>query len=303
MALLLMLGLCSCTSGGAAEQPIGESGEPTLGESAEPESKLINDGGFLNALPFPEGPEERPNSHYNGLSEKAQEKYRLNNDTIGWVEAPGTGISEQVMFYPDKNDKFYYLRKDFNEEYSFEGSYFADYRSSFEGGREGLSWNTIIYGHSMEDNPDGPLFSQLKKYRDPDFARENPYIYFSTLDEDMAWEVFAIFVSTTTLPYNQPDPSPELPPVKDKNTGEIRYLQDMDSILEEVRGRSIYHYNIEVGEEDRILTLSTCIYQAEGRSLSYPNNYRYVVMAKLVPAEEELKETTTFVENDDIWAP
>lgn len=289
LAIAMVLSLASCQ-------------KEVEDETSVPED-VVETQGFLNALPMPERPDQSAELLENGLTEKAQEKYEVNPDTIGWLEVPNTSISEQVMFYPNPQDKFYYLRRDFYKNYSWEGSYFVDYRSHFDGGRDGFSQNTVIYGHSMEDDANYPLFSQLKKFRNIDFAKENPYIYFSTLEENMAWEIFTVFVSTIDLPYNQPNPSPELPPIKDKATGAVKYEQDFKTIVDECRARSLYNYDVEVGEDDKILTLSTCVYNVNGVKLGYPNDYRFVIMARLVPEGEALRDMANLEANDDIKAP
>lgn len=242
---------------------------------------------FYNSLPFPDKPDGSAKPFVNGLNLLAEEKHQLNSDTIGWLQVPGTSIADPVLFYPSTEEKHYYLRRDFYGNDSWNGSYYVDFRSQFEGGRKGLSLNTVVYGHSMEDNPDGPMFSQLKRYRDPAFAAEHPYLLFSTLDEDYAWEVFSVFISTIDFNYNNPNPTEE----------------EQAAVLEEARARSMYQYEeVDVSTTDKIITLSTCIYRVNGVLQGYPNNYRYVVMGRLVPLGEDLKETAVITENTDMIA-
>ena len=57
---------------------------------------------------------------------------------------------------------------------------------------------------------------------------------------------------------------------------------------------SFYDYDVEVTSNDKILTLSTCTYRlADDTKLHYPNDYRYVVMAKLLPADAVLEDTVS----------
>jgi sortase B len=184
------------------------------------------------------------------------------------------------MFYADDFNEFY-LRKDFDKNYLWEGSYFADFRSKWgDGTRDGLSSNTVIYGHSMEDDPNAPLFSQLKKYLTEDFARQNPYLYFSTTEEDMAWEVFAVYYTTIHEVYNTPD---------------FETPEKYDAIIKDAQARSLYLYeDLEVTPQDKIITLSTCCYNYTS---SYPNDYRYVIMAKLVEKDAALKEEAALTAN------
>lgn len=275
LLLALVLSLAGC-GGGAQRNPDAES--PSSGDlEPQPPQTL-----FLNPLEIPLKAAV-PSVLDTGLQEMAIGRNTLNSDTIGWLKIPDTTIDDVVMFYPGDRNQFY-LRRDFNKLDNWYGSYFADYRSMFEGGWSGLSRNTVIYGHSMEDNPNGKAFSQLKKFLTEDFAREHPYIYFSTTDEDMAFEVFAVFYATIDLPYNRPNPSDE----------------DFLNIVEEVRARSLYNYDTQVKADDKILTLSTCCYNF---TTAYPNNYRYVIMAKLVKPGNKLTDEASFTKNPSPKAP
>lgn len=243
---------------------------------------------FANTLPIPTGASKLGVAN-TGHFLSAKEKYEENSDTIGWLAVPASEIDDVIVWYPGDRNK-YYLRRDFNKvpntgplvtQY---GTYFADYRCTFDGGAPGLARNTVIYGHSMEDDPDGGGFSQLKKFLDEDYAKDTPYIYFSTTDEDMAWEVFAVFYSTINLSYNKPTEPDE----------------SFMEMIGECLARSIYNYDVEITAEDKILTLSTCCYNF---TAAYPNNYRYVVMARLVPPGKVLAEKASFTKNPSPKAP
>ena len=218
--------------------------------------------------------------------EQIAEKYRRNSDTVGWLYVPNTSINDVVLHYPHDANEFY-LRRNFDRRTSFSGSYFADFRNTFNGGAQGLSRNTVIYGHSLDltDNPDAPYFDQLKRFLSEDFARANPYIYFSVADEDLVWQIFAVYYATTSLPYNLPDFTDE---------GFKRILADM-------KGRSQFIYDVEVGLDDKILTLSTCTYVFTPGV--YPNRYRYVISARLVRAGEERSPTASLQRNPTPMAP
>ena len=98
-----------------------------------------------------------------------------NQDTVGWLRVPGTTINNSVL---QSHDNMTYLRTNEAREYDIYGCYFADWECSV-GERENFSPNTVIYGLSdLKDNPEGPRFSQLFRFTDPDFARETPVISF-----------------------------------------------------------------------------------------------------------------------------
>lgn len=196
--------------------------------------------------------------------EKIDKGIERNPDTKGWLYIPNTDIDDAVLQASDNN---YYLRLDEDKNYDVFGCYFADHASKLND-RSSMSRNTIIYGHSdLKDNPDGKKFSQLFRYTDIDFLRENPYIYFSTAEDDMIWQIFAVFFTHIDFVYIQPNPT----------------QAQFDEIIEGAMARNQYITNVEVGSQDDILTLSTCT------AFYNPNdhdNYRLVVMAKLLPSDE-----------------
>lgn len=197
--------------------------------------------------------------------EKIDKALERNGDTAGWLYIPNTTIDDCVL---QTTDNDYYLRLTEDKEYSIFGCYFADFRCSLDLGREYLSRNTIIYGHSdYKDNPEGKKFSQLFHYaKDIEFVKNNPYIYFSTNTEDLVWQVFAVFYTDINFNYIQSDPSDE----------------EFMKIVEEAKAKSEYIIDVPVTKDDKILTLSTCT----GLFKQPKENYRMAVMAKLLPTNE-----------------
>jgi sortase B len=249
--------------------------------SQEPSSQSEAQGNtFYNTLEAPVGPFAA--FALPKLTAQVKEKRGLNADSVGWLQVPGTTIDEIVLWYPGDANEFYY-RRNFDKRESFNGSYFADFRCTFNGKAEGLAKNTVIYGHSLSDNPNDPrkLFSPLKFFKDEAFAKKTPYIYFSTLEEDLVWEVFAVFNADDVIPYNLPQPP------------------DFMAIVEQCRKLSLFNYEVPVTKEDKLLTLSTCIYHrpSDGALLGYPNKYRYGVMAKLVTDKSTLKNEARLTVN------
>lgn len=201
------------------------------------------------------------------LLEKIDKAKEKNKDTKGWLYIPNTTIDNSVLQAADNE---YYLRLNEDKKYDIFGCYFADYENNLTS-RDKMSKNTIIYGHSdLKDNKDGPKFSQLFRYTDLDFAKKNPYIYFSTGEEDMVWEVFAVFYTHIDFHYIAANPS----------------TNEFNKIISEAKARSEYIIDTPVSDSDKILTLSTCAAKYNPKD---KDNYRLVVMAKLVPSGTQLK--------------
>ncbi len=202
-----------------------------------------------------------------------------NKDTVGWLRIPGSTINHSIV---QSNNNAYYLKLDTRRNYSVFGSLYVDYECSV-GTREEMSVNTIIYGHSdLKDNPDGLMFSQLFKFIDEDYARATPYIYFSSAKDEMVWEVFAVSYTDTSMEYIYP----------------FIEAKELEELVNEAKDRSIFDYGVEVGPQDKILTLSTCTVKY-GTS----EDQRLIVMAKLLPPETELKVEAKLTVNPDPRQP
>lgn len=210
-----------------------------------------------------------------------------NDDVVGWLQIPDTEINNAVM--QTTNNEFYH-RKDELKQYSWTGCYYADYECFFGPTSDDLGRSTVIYGHNVnyDDGKDKERFSQLFHFADEEWAREHPYIFFSTTEEDMVWEVFAVAYTATDFNYIQV--------LKDRRVSNEQITEaQMINIVNEARERSEYDYNdVEVTGDDKILTLSTCSYKYGRR-----NDVRFIVMAKLVTEEDTLVETANITINKD----
>ena len=211
-----------------------------------------------------------------------------NKDTIGWIYIDGTTVNDVVVKVNYNDDNKYYLRRNANGENDNDGCYYADWRCK-TGNRNSISKNTVVYGHNLgrsanglipdyQNHANGPKFAQLLKYQNEEFAKTHPYIYYSTIEENMVWQVFAVFYTDIKFDYIEPNPADAT----------------FNSLLKKAQDLSFYNYDVEVSSNDKILTLSTCTYRmADDTKLHYPNDYRYVVMAKLLPADAVLEDTVS----------
>ena len=211
-----------------------------------------------------------------------------NKDTIGWIYIDGTTVNDVVVKVNYNDDNKYYLRRNANGENDNDGCYYADWRCK-TGNRNSISKNTVVYGHNLgrsasglipdyQNHANGPKFAQLLKYQNEEFAKTHPYIYYSTIEEDMVWQVFAVFYTDIKFDYIEPNPADAT----------------FNSLLKKAQDLSFYNYDVEVSSNDKILTLSTCTYRmADDTKLHYPNDYCYVVMAKLLPADAVLEDTVS----------
>ena len=276
LAVLMLLSLSGCDS---REKPEPEE-TPKQEEVQTPEVK-------------PEEPEEKQEIEEEIVIEKpelGEEIAKLkakNDDVVGWLQIPDTEIDNAVV--QTTNNEFY-LRKDELKQYSWTGCYWIDFECTVGPTAEDLGRSTVIYGHNVnyDDGKDKERFSQLFHFADEQWAKEHPYIYFSTPEEDMAWEVFAVAYTTDDFNYIQV--------LKDRKVSSEQITEaQMINIVNEARERSEYDYNdVEVNGDDKIITLSTCSYKYGRR-----NDVRFIVMAKLVTEEDTPVETANITINED----
>ncbi len=109
---------------------------------------------------------------------KLQERYP---DITGWIKIDGTVIDYPVVHTPGHTEK--YLRMNLEGNYARSGVPFLDGRIHAD------SPHLIIYGHNMLN---GTMFSDLTKYENPDFAKENDLITLSLANEERFYRIFAV---------------------------------------------------------------------------------------------------------------
>ncbi len=227
-------------------------------------------------------------SYPQGILEKYKSVYAANSDTTGWLKIPNTSIDTAVTKCPVGDRNMYYLENDFYGRNSKYGTAFLD----FQNGTQELSQNSIIYGHRYRDSLG--VFNDLYKYMDYNFYINNPIIEYGTLFADYKWKIFAVFLSST----NKTDDNgyffcyiyPEIN--ASKFTG----------YLNQIIQRSRYFTDIDVNDSDKILTLSTCVYDNDfsGRKV----DTRLVVVARLLREGESNEiDISKVVDNPNFRRP
>ena len=173
----------------------------------------------------------------------------VNPETVGWLKVPNTNIDYPVV---QTNNNSYYLNHNIFFKDDKNGWVFMDYHSDVVN----LSDNLVIYAHNRYYN--GIMFGNIQNmmrynwYSNPD----NHIITFKTLYETLEYEIFSLYKIETTTDYLQvifPDNQTKM------------------KMFDLIKSRSIYNFNVDLNENDKIITLSTCA----------DENNKYVVHAVL----------------------
>lgn len=165
-----------------------------------------------------------------------------NKDTIGFIKIKNTIVNYPVV---QTSNNSYYLNHSFDNKKNNAGSIFMDYRNKIDE----LDDNTIIYGHSRID---GTLFGSLRGVLTSNWQEEkdNYVIYFSTLKENMLFQIFSIYTINSENYYL---------------TTTFNNDKEKQKWLDTMKKRNIAKIDTEVNTNDKFLTLSTCQNTKGGR--------------------------------------
>lgn len=205
-------------------------------------------------IDFNEEVNEESNHHfgqayYTKYEQVLDKLSEINKDTIGWIKVNNTKVDYPVV---QSSDNDYYLKHAFDNEKNLAGWIFLDYRNKLD------DQNIIIYGHNITKGE--LMFGSLRHTLEEDWYKnsDNQIITFNTKEGSFKYQIFSIYTIEETSDYLETN-------FKDKDSFN-RYIK---TSLE----RSIYDFDIEVSDSDKIITLSTC-YQ--------DSKHRLVIQAKKV---------------------
>jgi len=141
-------------------------------------------------------------------------------------------------------DNDYYLTHLPDGRNSKYGSIFLDYRND-----SGFNdQNTLIFGHRMSS---GAMFGNLGKYKDQSFYDRNPTVEIYLQDIDYQLVLIAGY---------QLEASEEITIRFGSSDSFFRYIDD-------IKNRSLFYSNVEVNENDRLVSLYTCDYDFKNARL------------------------------------
>lgn len=196
---------------------------------------------------------------------------KVNPDIVGWINIPNTIIDLPVLQANAKDPEFY-LDHDYNKNYSKFGSIFADAKSK---AADGKTKSTILYGHSLNS---GRMFTQLNKYKDYSFLKQNPVFTFDTVKDTSQWKIISVILTNTL-----PDQGVPFNYMRTDFKSDGDYL----NFVYQLRIRSLFNTGVSFRADDRILLLSTCSYEF--------TDFREVVVARRVRSGESTAVDETHI--------
>ncbi|MEG0691739.1 MAG: class B sortase [Oscillospiraceae bacterium] len=231
----------------------------------------------------------------NGILMELSELYKLNPETIGWINIPGTKLDYPVAKRPNDDVKLgnsYYLDKTLEHKKNAFGTPFVDYRATFANGFQ--SSNVTIYGHNSKD---GAFFESVKYYDKLDFYKEHPTLTFNTIYGKGEYKIIGRFTEFVDAVANEKN---------NKSWFNYHDYVEMNEayfkkFMEELDKRNYYESGVDVKFGDNILTLSTCNDAIQG---AQDTPYRDVLVARKVrPGEDATVDVSKIKENKDMIMP
>lgn len=171
----------------------------------------------------------------------------INEDVAGWIYCEDTPISYPFLQSPDNN---YYLYRLVDKTQNPSGSLFLDFRNRFDMS----DWNSIIYGHNMQD---GTMFASLNEYKKQEYYDAHPVMYLLTPEKQYKVELVAGILARADASFY------DFPVPEDRR----------EAVVSGWLKASTFETKTQILPEDRFVTLSTCSYEFE--------NARYVVIGVL----------------------
>ncbi len=170
-------------------------------------------------------------------------------EIIGWLYCADTVINYPIVHHAN-ND--YYLDRLPNSKFSPGGTIFLDCENSPD-----LSdWNSILYGHNMNDDS---MFGTLPDYRKQEYYDEHPVMYFLTPTQDYRIDIIGGYTTLST-----------------SDTYSIPYDEiGRDALVEKAVRNTEFQPSAQAGPGERLITLSTCTYEYD--------EARFVIVGVLRP--------------------
>jgi sortase B len=197
--------------------------------------------------------EEEPEIIYCRQVYDFDELRQQNEDIYAWIVVPGTQVDYPVLSSDEDN---YYLEHNIDGSTGYPGCIYTNSCNS----KDFSDYNTVFYGHNMKN---GSMFGCLHSFETKEFFDENDSIIVYTENLRLTYEIF------TAIKYDDK----YIPAYYDVKTltGTKDFLASTEEYLNEEQ--SHLRYDFDMGEDDRMITLSTCVSGERPR--------RYLILGRL----------------------
>ncbi len=179
-----------------------------------------------------------------------------NDEIVGVVSIPSTSFSSIVVQHSDNS---YYLDHNLFKSKAIEGSTYLDYRVDINSGKK-----NIIYGHNGDSSQISVPFSELEKYYEYEYFKNNQFITLEDENGVGTYQIFSVYVETS-------DPSYMYLNFK----SDTSWLEHINYL----KNKSLYNTGVSVDATDEVLILQTCSHNE--KYIKYKDRYLLVVAKRV----------------------
>lgn len=220
----------------------------------------------------------------NIAKEQKNEKKNIGYETIGWLKVQGTKIDAPIIGYENVTDLAHVEK----EDYLWNNN-----------NQEKLFNQVVISGHNIMNLSNAPKigekyfsrFDDLMAFVYEDFIEDNKYIQYTVDEEDYVYKIFGVFFEKDYK--------------LDLNNDKDYTKEETNDYIKQIKESSIYDFDVEVDEQDSLITLTTCT-----RIFGKNNQKQFVVVGRLLREDEKMnnykvtannkyKEVKKLMEGDD----
>lgn len=196
-------------------------------------------------------------SFKNRVTDLKEFTYDEGSTAIGWLQVQGTNIDLPILMYSEDLESN-------NFDYGWRSPGYLS------GGNR-----TILLGHNIINVSSDPLvsmdvlsnFEGLMAFVYEEFAQENLYISYTQGDDVEIYKIYAAYFND----YDTDDLS------------SMNSSKEVKKFIDKVKEISIYDYDVDVNEEDKLLTLKTCT-----RYFGSLEKQEFTIEARLVRKYEQI---------------
>lgn len=201
-------------------------------------------------------------------------KMVFGENVLGNLKIPGTNIDYNIMYIEDYND--------FNEN-DIKDKLLFQYKKDLVLTSNNNVMLGRIWGHNVKNLSANPLiadksherFEQLLSFSDIEFAKKNNYFIYTT-DKNMKFVIFGVgYIPSYYNFYTT-------------NVDKIR----LNGFIENIRNYSLFDYDIDVNENDKIMMLTTCT-----RAFGNRKDINFAVVGRLLRDNEKINNIS--IKNND----
>lgn len=200
------------------------------------------------------------------MIEKSKKEDSENYETVGWLRVEGTNIDMPILY--SKNSRTAYPVEKDNYSWTMAGD------SKFHNVMNVTGHNIFNLSSNPDINPENTKgFESLMSFVYYDFAKDNRYIQLTIDDKDYVYKIYSVdFIYAADI----------------TRLGYVDY-EKKDFIKKQLKiykDNTLYDYDVDVNENDKLLSLITCTRFFGGDS----NKHDFLVNARLLRDGEKITD-------------